>query len=73
MIDIIATGAKDIDSESVPTKSVDLALIFQNFTDPSRDPEMREEEEENAKQLISSVYPINVSIRWGTRLVMSQT
>jgi hypothetical protein len=72
-MDMIVTGARDIDFGSVPTMSVDWVLIFQNLADPSRDPEMREEGEENAKQLMSLVCPMNVSIRWGSALAMFHT
>ena len=72
-MDIIVAGAGEIDFGLIPTESVDCVPIFQNLTDPSADPEMREEGEENAKERISLVCPMKVSARWGSVLAMFHT
>ena len=45
------------------TEPVDGVPIFQNLTDLSYDAEMREEGEENAREVIAVAWPIKVSTR----------
>ena len=51
VIDLISVELSDVDSGSVLTGS-DGTSICQNLTDLSADAEMREEEEENAREVI---------------------
>ena len=70
LTDSILAEASGMDSESVATKSTGEALICQNFTDPSKDDEMREEE--NTREEISLVCPVRVLTRQGTELLIFQ-
>ena len=44
LTDLILAEASGVDSKLVATKSTDEVPVCQNFTDPSKDDEMREEE-----------------------------
>jgi hypothetical protein len=61
------------DFGSVISGDADEAPICQNFTDLSQDAEMREVGEENTRELTGLVWLIKVSMRQGSKLVMSQT
>jgi hypothetical protein len=72
-MDMIGAEAGGVDFGSLATGSVDEAPICQNLTDWSWDAEMREEEEENVREVMLLVCPANVSMRWGSEVVISQT
>ena len=49
-----------VDFELVTAGSINEALICQNLTDPSQDAEMRENGEENVREIILLVWPMKV-------------
>ena len=63
MIDVIGAEVRGVDFGSVVTGSADRAPICQNLIDWSLEVEMRVEEEENAREVISSVWPMKVLTR----------
>ena len=73
LTDSIAAKASGVGSSSVVIESANVweGLIFQNFTDQSLDPEMREEEK--TMEMMSSVCPTRSPMRQGCELVISQT
>jgi len=71
-MDSILADVSDVDF-GAPSGSFDEEPIYQNLIDPSADAEMREEGEENIRELILKVCPVKVSIRLGVELVISQT
>ena len=71
VMDFIAAEVRDADFGSASTGS-DGIPICQNLTDWSWDAEIREEEDKNAREVMSSVCPMKVSVREGSELVMSQ-
>ena len=72
VMDVIGNEVVDVDFGLVATRSVDRAPICQNLTDLSTDAEIRVDGEENTSEVMLSVWPIKVSTRWGSELVMSQ-
>ena len=63
VMDLTGAEAGDTDFGSITTGSIDGAPICQNLTDLSLDAEMRVMGEENAREVISSVWPMKVSTR----------
>ena len=72
VMDLIGAEAGDPDSGLVTIGSIDGAPICQNLTNLSIDAEMRVVGEENVREVILLIWPMKVSTRWGSELVISQ-
>ena len=73
VMNLIGAEAREVDCRSVIAGSINEVPICQNLIDLSRDDEMREEGEENIREVMKSVCPTKVSMMQGSELVMSQT
>ena len=73
VMDLIGAKTREVDCRLVVAWSIDEVPICQNLIESSSDDETRQEGEENARQEMSSVCPIKVSMMQGSELVMSQT
>ena len=72
-MDLIGAKTRDVDWRSVIAGCDDEVPICQNLIELSSDDEMREEGEENAREVMSLVCPTKVSMMQGFEWVMSQT
>ena len=61
-IDLIGAKTRDVDWRSVIAGSDDEVPICQNLIELSKDDEMREEGEENVREVILSLCPTKVSM-----------
>ena len=73
VMDLIGAKTRDVDWRSVIAGSDDEVPICQNLIELSSDDEIREEWEENAREVMSLVCPTKVSMMQGFEWVMSQT
>ena len=73
VMDLIGAEVRDVDWGSVIAGSDGEVPICQNLIELSQDDEIREEGEENTREVILSVCPTKVSMAQGFELVMSQT
>ena len=62
VMDLIGAEARGVDCGSVIAGSDDEVPICQNLIDLSKDDEIREEGEENIREVMSSVCPTKVSM-----------
>ena len=72
-MDLIGAEARDVDCRAVIAGSDGEVPICQNLAELSLDDEIREEGEENAREVMLSLCPTKVSMIQGFELVMSQT
>ena len=73
VMDLIGAEARDVDCRAVIAGSDGEVPICQNLAELSLDDEIREEGEENAREVMLSLCPTKVSMMQGFELVMSQT
>ena len=62
LTDLIEGGLGGVDSGSVAAVSADRLLICQNLIEKSLDAEIREEGEENIREVIASEWPTKVAV-----------